>query len=1025
MLQVDRSARRAVRCLLGLMALSVDPTAGLSAFAQDAPPGAAGAAPDELEFANGLFRGRRYDLAAEEYEAFLKTNPDRRHELDARYGLANARHFLQEYAAAREQFEAFLKVAPADHPNAATAHFRVGELAYVLGDLPTARNELRGFLDKDPSHKYAGLALPYLGDVLFRLGDMDGAEAAYRKALSDHPNGRLADRARLYLGKTLVARGRSAEAEAVLIDLAGKADAAHRDEAWLELGRLRVNDGRPAEAIEAFEALERDSARSRLVPRARLARAEALQSLNRHDDAERLLIPLAADAASDVAMRAGYVLGVGRLARNQPAEALAAFDEALARSPQGAATPALHFRSAEALARLGQAVPARDRYARMAEDYPQDEWADDALLRAATLSLDADDPARAEALARQLIEGHPASPLRAGARVIEARAALASGRADDAAKLLNDALTKLDPDAATAQTARYYLGLAYKDAGRTEEAGEVLEALAAAPDAPLATDALYLVGQEHFDAGRYREAAESLEKYLSDRPDAAAADHALARLALSRSELDEADAARRALAQLEERFPKSELARMTRVRLGENAVQAEKWDLALDLLAPVGSEEGQPLRARALSGIGWAMLKTDDPAGAIDAFATLERIVPDGDPMAADAAYLGALALEQADRDAEAIAAYEGVVARHPTSKQAGAARLARARLLAGSGQAAEAAAAFRSSLESGAEPADVVLSELGWALLDSGDSEGADAAFGRIVAEFPDSPRAADARLNLAESAFRAGRMDDVETLLAPILESKAGEPKVLQSALYRLGRARAERKDWQAAGAAFDRLAADYPDGLYPREARFWAAESAYQAGDAATAEAGFASLADETSDAAEPWLATAHLRRIQALILLKRWDDVLTRAAALESAQPDHPQAAEIQYARGQAFQALARFDEAREALQRAIDARKGSTLAAQAQFLRGETFFHQKNYKSAVREFLKVDVLYDAPKWQALALLEAGKVFERLDQWSDAAQAYEKLLDDPTAPGATAREAAERLAVARQKQAATRR
>jgi TolA-binding protein len=69
------------------------------------------------------------------------------------------------------------------------------------------------------------------------------------------------------------------------------------------------------------------------------------------------------------------------------------------------------------------------------------------------------------------------------------------------------------------------------------------------------------------------------------------------------------------------------------------------------------------------------------------------------------------------------------------------------------------------------------------------------------------------------------------------------------------------------------------------------------------------------------------------------------------------------------------------------------------------MRGETYFHQKNYHEAIREFLKVDILYDAPSWQAAALLEAGKVYEHLDQWADAAETYERLRakfpEDPNA------------------------
>ena len=122
--------------------------------------------------------------------------------------------------------------------------------------------------------------------------------------------------------------------------------------------------------------------------------------------------------------------------------------------------------------------------------------------------------------------------------------------------------------------------------------------------------------------------------------------------------------------------------------------------------------------------------------------------------------------------------------------------------------------------------------------------------------------------------------------------------------------------------------------------------------------------------------------------------------------------------MEYARGRALQGLARFDEARAAYQAVIDAAKGGDLAARAQLMRGETFFHQKAYREALREFLKVDILYDAPRWQAAALLEAGKVHEQLDQWADAAETYQKLVskfpDDPHAA-----EAKTRLDAARQR------
>src|SRR5262249_39155704 len=122
------------------------------AAAQDPPPREAGGAgagsastrpaarqvPESLNFANGLFRDRRYEMAADEYERFLKGAKPGPDADEARFGLANARLFQGRYDQARRQFEEFLKAAPR-HANAATAGYRVGETAYMLGDLPAAR----------------------------------------------------------------------------------------------------------------------------------------------------------------------------------------------------------------------------------------------------------------------------------------------------------------------------------------------------------------------------------------------------------------------------------------------------------------------------------------------------------------------------------------------------------------------------------------------------------------------------------------------------------------------------------------------------------------------------------------------------------------------------------------------------------------------------------------------------------------------------------------------------------------------
>jgi len=169
---------------------------------------------------------------------------------------------------------------------------------------------------------------------------------------------------------------------------------------------------------------------------------------------------------------------------------------------------------------------------------------------------------------------------------------------------------------------------------------------------------------------------------------------------------------------------------------------------------------------------------------------------------------------------------------------------------------------------------------------------------------------------------------------LLTPLVADPKAPPKLTQSALYRLGRTQAERKDWKGAAATLDRLLTEYPDNPYRREARFWRAELALQSDDLKTAEAGFAALASEpsTTTDAEGFGLTVRRRLIQCLVGLKRWDDAIAAAETYRAEAPKDPQLAEADFARGRALQGRGRFDEARAAYQAVIEARKGGELAA---------------------------------------------------------------------------------------------
>lgn len=1007
----SRAGRRLIPLLV---ALTTAGTAhgflgGASARAQNAPAARAREIPESLNFANGLFRERRYELAAKEYERFLKEAQPGLDADDARFGLANARLFQGEYAKARREFELFLDQAP-EHPNVGTAWYRVGETAYMLGDLPAARRAFENYTRNFPTHKHLETAWPYLGDVCLRLGDLASARAAYEKSLADFPSGRLLDRARFGLGRALALEGKTDDALNAFANLAEKGGKEWTDRAWIEIGKLHVAARQDEKAIEAFEQVEALAPKSSLIGEERLFRAEALLRLDRRNDAEPLLRALFAEAPQNLAAQAAYTLGTAQLEKGDPAEALATFDAAIPRFEQTRLGPALIFRSAEAAAKLGKADDARARFLRAAEADPKDEWADDALYRAARLTLDQRDPEAAAKLADQFVDRYPNSPLKADARLVSALAALALNRPKDAIATLTSSLADDKPSPTTAEAQRYYLGIAYRADGQSVKAAELLDGLARTSAAPIVADAQFMLGQGHMESRQYAEAIPPLEKYLATKPNGDVADFALAHLIQARLELGEADAAVKALEQLAERFPKSKNLPPSRVRVAEAAMSAGQTDRAVEQFRLAAAESTDPaVAARARLGLGWALLDGGKPEEAAEAFAAFLDAHAD-DPLAPEAALARARAFEAAKKVDPALEAYEQAAARYPKADSAPLAAIARARLLVSAGRPADAAAAFAAFIEANPEYApkdkngpglDALLADWGWALIDADKPEEADKVFNRLLESYPESPHAADARFNLAESANQARKPEEVVRLLTPLVaEGSKASPRLIQSALFRLGRTQAETQDWPAAAASLDRLLKEYPEGTFTNVARLLRAEVALEAGDSEKADTILAELATVQPDPARPevdagFTRAVRRRKIQALLALKKWKEVVDAADAFKTEAPDDPMMVEVDYARGRALQQLARFDESRAAYQAVITARKGGDLMARAQFMMGETYYHQKDYHEAIRQYLKVEILYDAPLWQAAALLEAGKAYEQLAQWDDAAESYERL------------------------------
>ncbi len=1023
------------------------------------------AVPEKLNFANGLLRAKQYAMAAEEYERYLKDDPRGSDADDARFGLAHARLFAGQYAEAKARFEAFLSAAP-KHPRASTALYRLGEICYILGDMDGARRSLEAFTATNPDSPYQETAWTYLGDVRQRGEDFVGARRAYETSLAKFPNGRLADRARYGLARSLARLDKPAEALAILKTLALRPASEWTDRAWFQVGQIEADAGHWREAAAAFVSLEKASPKSELIARARLSRSEALERLGRREESEALLTGLSRDPSATIAANAALALGTSQLARGDAAAAYASLTAARARFSGASVRAGLSVRAAEAALKLGKVEEARGLLEEAAGGDPKDAVVADALLRSGLLAIERKDYEAAARFASRFLSANPKHARRGEADLIAGRADLELKQAPRAVKRLETALAQDEPTPAAKRALQYYLALAYRAAGRPAEAERLLKGLSEMPAAvvgaagaastsdAVSADALFVLAQGHLAAKRYAEAASALEKFLKARPEDAFASRAWAALVeahLLAGKRDDPSAAlegythaRSALDRFAVAHPRAIELAAARVRVGEAALSMKKYDAAATLFEVVAKEAAADakVRARARLGLGLARLETGRANDAGPLLQTLLDESPDSD-IAAEASFGLARAFAAEHKNERAAGQFERTWKTYPKTEAGRTSLLAFARLLADQKRPDDAARAFErymidyadaSKSSDAPDERAAVLADWGWTLVDANRVADADRVFTRLLDQYPRAARAAEARLNLAETAFQRKQYDETARLLAAFegagSKSKT-DPRIAAPSLYRLARARIEQRKWADAATTLDRLLRDYPEGPTRREAKFWRAECAFKLEDAKTAESMLAALTIDPPSASDPpgFKVAIARRRLECLISLSRWQDALKLADAILAEATGKPGSvgkgdataqagvAEVQYARGRSLQQLARFDEARAAYQSVIDARKQrGELAAKSQLMRGETFFLQEKFEDAVREFYKVWILYDEPRWQATAMFEAGKARERLGRWAEAAETYERLRADfPKDPSAA--EALKRLEAAR--------
>ncbi len=319
------------------------------------------------------------------------------------------------------------------------------------------------------------------------------------------------------------------------------------------------------------------------------------------------------------------------------------------------------------------------------------------------------------------------------------------------------------------------------------------------------------------------------------------------------------------------------------------------------------------------------------------------------------------------------------------------------------------------------------VMSEQAWIGVQTGNFDAAATKFQNLHENFPQSAHALEAAYWLATAAADkkegAEATRYVDWLLGEFSKLADPQPQMLwesalwESALLLKCQLAAAGNQWQEINDLLEQEGNKFDEGSRKTRAIFWLAEAKFRTGHSKEALALFDSLAEQTKNSEQPWMAMVPLRRAQLRSRRQQWTEVLKilkeagdfRLEAGGKEKDIFPTASglkptasfplqyEIDYLRGRAYTGRGEMTLARRNYHRVLnsEAAKDTTTATMAQWMIGETFFHQNDYPRARLAYRKVVDRQAKPEWQAKATLQADKCLELEKELSAISSQPEKI------------------------------
>lgn len=323
------------------------------------PPAAAVTAPSpdqvQLEFANGFYARRLYDLAAPEFEKYL--------------GFYS------------------------NQPDRPMALFRLGECYRIIGNLESAKSAYQTLVSTFATGEFTGPAAYRLGDLYFAEKNYTAALNNYRKASVRLKDAAVVVAAKYYAARCLENLKTPNEARLIYEEIVeAKSDNPFREASRLALAKILTESGHQDEALKQYEALQQETAKSDVkaeaLVRGGLLKIELGNAEKGAVDLHQALALPGIGAWQPIA-EIGLLRVLYETGKYQ--ELLETYEKAAKNFPTDA-QPEVQLLAANSKRQLGDHAGAREMYARIAKDYPDSNYAGEAAYERLVSFYNTDDP---------------------------------------------------------------------------------------------------------------------------------------------------------------------------------------------------------------------------------------------------------------------------------------------------------------------------------------------------------------------------------------------------------------------------------------------------------------------------------------------------------------------------------------------------------------------------------------------------------------------------------------------------------